>query len=792
VIPVDEYGASPASHEVRALTVDNENADFPGVLMGVIKDSITEEPIAGATVTVTPGPIYATSASHGEYCVPNVAPGTYTVEASAPAYQSSDPTSVTIAAGSVEEAIFLLVPGDVTCLWGDVSGDFVGAYDASLILQWQVCLIDSFPIAPSIVKPDFPPCADVSDNGSLSSYDASLILQKRVGLLDCFPADLDCNEYGPDTGAKPGAAPRADGQQLARVISLPATIQGEPGDEIEAPVMLDDATGVFSYFLDLRFDSDVLEYVDTDAGTLTGGWGNPIVNAQQGHLRVAGAGTSALEGSGSLVVLYFRISDSAIGGQRSLIHFDSAELNEGVSVDTVDGEVVVGPLPGTISGVVTDASTGAPIQGANVTVKQQGEEVASDTTNDDGEYAIEDLEPGSYEVSASASGYDEQPSVTVQVPEGGDVEADFELVPTDTDGDGLPDNVETNTGEYVSPENTGTNPLVADTDGDGLDDGDEVNTHGTNPVDADSDDDTYTDKEEIDHGGDPDDGNDVPDPWLFNVAIAPQNPQAWTGIPLPFEVTGDMRDGNPANLSAATVAWALIAGVGGINPDTGIFESASAGAAEISVTVELDGVTQDDTLAFVVSSTVALSAGSGSVKGNDTCSLAVTLASGGANVAQIEFTLVTDSQVVEVADILAGAQTDAAGKAVGVTTVDAEHHYVSVNGSSSMLDDGEIVVVTLRAAEGAGDGECSTLDLQGVSCFDPSGAPVPIIGVAGQCCVDCISCDVNCSETIDAVDVQLVINAALGLDVSWNCDIDGNEFVNAIDVQLVINAALGG
>lgn len=45
---------------------------------------------------------------------------------------------------------------------------------------------------------------------------------------------------------------------------------------------------------------------------------------------------------------------------------------------------------------------------------------------------------------------------------------------TDTDGDRLPDSVETNTGVFVSATNTGTNPNVADTDGDGLNDGDEV------------------------------------------------------------------------------------------------------------------------------------------------------------------------------------------------------------------------------------------------------------------------------------------------------------------------------
>ena len=55
--------------------------------------------------------------------------------------------------------------------------------------------------------------------------------------------------------------------------------------------------------------------------------------------------------------------------------------------------------------------------------------------------------------------------------------------PGDVDNDGLRDEVETNTGIYVSPSNTGTNPALADTDGDSLPDGMEVNV-GTVPTNA--------------------------------------------------------------------------------------------------------------------------------------------------------------------------------------------------------------------------------------------------------------------------------------------------------------------
>jgi len=52
----------------------------------------------------------------------------------------------------------------------------------------------------------------------------------------------------------------------------------------------------------------------------------------------------------------------------------------------------------------------------------------------------------------------------------------------DSDGDGLPDNVETETFEFVGLRDTGSDPFEADTDLDGFDDGVEI-LAGTNPVD---------------------------------------------------------------------------------------------------------------------------------------------------------------------------------------------------------------------------------------------------------------------------------------------------------------------
>jgi hypothetical protein len=77
----------------------------------------------------------------------------------------------------------------------------------------------------------------------------------------------------------------------------------------------------------------------------------------------------------------------------------------------------------------------------------------------------------------------------------------------DFDGDGLADDVETDTGVYVDETDTGTHPTDPDTDNDHLNDGDEVLIHNTDPHDPDTDGDGMSDGHEIAFGYDPLDPN---------------------------------------------------------------------------------------------------------------------------------------------------------------------------------------------------------------------------------------------------------------------------------------------
>jgi len=99
----------------------------------------------------------------------------------------------------------------------------------------------------------------------------------------------------------------------------------------------------------------------------------------------------------------------------------------------------------------------------------------------------------------------------------------------DSDDDNIPDAFETNTGTYVSPYDTGTDPANPDTDGDGLTDGDEVQVYFTDPTKADTDGDRWTDGYEVTQGTDPSDSASHPSytvyvPWFYESVADAGNP----------------------------------------------------------------------------------------------------------------------------------------------------------------------------------------------------------------------------------------------------------------------------
>ena len=138
---------------------------------------------------------------------------------------------------------------------------------------------------------------------------------------------------------------------------------------------------------------------------------------------------------------------------------DNYELSVGLDPNN-DGTTPVDPKEGANGDFDNDGLS-------NIDEHNAGTNPTSDDTDNDGFTDDVETDTGVW-VSASDTGTD--PRI-----------ADF-------DGDGLLDGVETNTGVFVDASNTGTNPLVAnfDTDQDGWSDAYEANTGLTNPFDPES------------------------------------------------------------------------------------------------------------------------------------------------------------------------------------------------------------------------------------------------------------------------------------------------------------------
>ena len=146
----------------------------------------------------------------------------------------------------------------------------------------------------------------------------------------------------------------------------------------------------------------------------------------------------------------------------------------------------------------------------------------------------------------------------------------------DTDGDGLKDGVETNTGIWVSATDTGTDPLKADTDGDGLNDGVETHTGvfvsasntGTDPNKPDTDGDMFKDGQEVFLGSDPNDAASVPGSNPIVNLDATSLPEGtldvWTNT---GTLGGVFNAGDPADPAALSGSVETIQGAKGVTFD---------------------------------------------------------------------------------------------------------------------------------------------------------------------------------------------------------------------------------
>jgi hypothetical protein len=176
---------------------------------------------------------------------------------------------------------------------------------------------------------------DVSGNGTISAYDASLILQFVVGLIDTFPA-----EKSP-----------ADGVLRDYAVSIPE-LTTRPGNRIKVPVAINDATGLTAGGIVLKYDPTVISATDALPTSLLSGAYWKANTQREGEIRFAfaaaepikglPAATAAQAGAGNLFTVEFEPLNNTEGLESPII-LETVQFAESNSIRTIDGKIVILP-----------------------------------------------------------------------------------------------------------------------------------------------------------------------------------------------------------------------------------------------------------------------------------------------------------------------------------------------------------------------------------------------------------------------------------------------------------------
>jgi parallel beta-helix repeat protein len=201
----------------------------------------------------------------------------------------------------------------------DGLGDVVS--DRVLIEPW-------LPTAPPL-EPTCPgEPGDVSGDGTVSAYDAALILQFVVGLINEFPIQ---QVGAPDDNI----APRHYTVSVAEHFT-------QAGKKIIVPILIDDADGLLAGGISLKYDPTILRAVDVFPTTLINGSYWKANTSLEGEIRFAFAAAEPSKGKGNLLMVEFEVMPHTEGQTTSLI-LDNVSLSDSLNITRINGSVTVLP-----------------------------------------------------------------------------------------------------------------------------------------------------------------------------------------------------------------------------------------------------------------------------------------------------------------------------------------------------------------------------------------------------------------------------------------------------------------
>ncbi|MDR0276157.1 MAG: carboxypeptidase regulatory-like domain-containing protein [Burkholderiaceae bacterium] len=330
-----------------------------GDMRGKVVDQSTGLPIAGATVQLVENSSSASTASDGRFAFGGVAPGAYTLRASALGYRAAS-GSVPVVAGQVTDlGSIALAPAPLTAALSGVVKNSSGNSLANVIVAVGTASTFTDATGAYQITGLSPGAATIT--ATLSGYQtATASVTFVAGNSYLFsPTMYATNVTPPATSLRGTVVDGATGAALAN-----------------ANVMLNGATAV------VTAANGQFTFTNQSAGAFT--------------LTVSATGYTGITATGSMVTGVNDVGKIALS---------------------------VAPVASTLSGLVTDADTHAPIASASIAVSGQG---LTGTTDANGKYSITDISGSTLTLYVSAPGYLTQ-TLQVTLPQAGNATLDIQL-----------------------------------------------------------------------------------------------------------------------------------------------------------------------------------------------------------------------------------------------------------------------------------------------------------------------------------------------------------------------------
>jgi hypothetical protein len=170
------------------------------------------------------------------------------------------------------------------------------------------------------------------------------------------------------------------------------TVKGMVGQEILVPVNVNQVTGLISAEFRVDYDASVLQYVGFLKGTIATRFTTVINSSTSGIIRVAMASDTNISGGGDLLYLKFKVLIKPLAN--SDLSLSEASFNgDSIPVETISGRFQEDVVY-TISGTIVYYTNSEKVQ--NVRVVVEGEKQYISITTSNGQYIVQEIEPGSY------------------------------------------------------------------------------------------------------------------------------------------------------------------------------------------------------------------------------------------------------------------------------------------------------------------------------------------------------------------------------------------------------------